>query len=198
MLSLYIHYRYFTGVFVAQLALATPSSIPGSLCKSVNHFLTEFLATATYEQIRDSEIKHWYVWQTFVPYVKLAYFANPAHHQLSTDIRTMQTLSLRLIIFGLQNMLGREKHREVLVQENLLDYVVCMPWFVPEPLKQQARDLVAMLASSPDINMQPPRLLSVTKALLAKSCPGLGLEKVVKLSAGEIATQLLPNTEKLP
>ena len=193
-------HRYFTGVFIAQLALASPLCITTTkLCsKSVNHFMSQFLEAATFEQIREAEIKHWYVWQTFMPYVKLAYVPDPTHHQLTTsDLRTTQILSLQLIIFSLQNMLGRPKHREVLVQESLLDYITCMPWFVPQPLKQQAKDLVAMLANFPDVNMQPPQLLSIAKASLAKSCPGLGLEKVVRLSAGEIATELLPEANKL-
>ena len=174
---------------MAQLALASPQSIPNSLCKSVNHFLRGFLDIATYQQIRDAEIKHWYVWQTFIPYVKLAYLPDPPN--LSSDLRSMQALSLKLTIFSLQNMLGRSKHCEVLVEENLLDYITCMPWFVPEPLKQQAKELVLMLANYPDVNMQPPKLLSIAKASLAKTCPGLGLEKVTRLSAGEIATELL-------
>ena len=108
---------------------------------------------------------------------------------LTSGLRTMQMLSLRLIIFSLQNMLGRSKHREVLLQECLLDYVVSMPWFVPHPLKQQAKDLVLMLAAFPEVNMQPPQLLSIAKASLAKT--RLGLEKVMKLSAGEVATEML-------
>lgn len=175
-------------VFFAQIALVSPQCIPKTLCKSVNHLMSQFLESTTYEQIRDCEIKHWYVWQTFMPYVKLAFIPNTI--ELTKDQRTMQILSLRLIIFGLQNMLGRSKHREVLLQENLLDYIVSMPWFVPDPLKQQAKELVLMLAGYPDVMMQPPRLLSITKASIAKT--HLGLEKVVNLSAGEIATKVLP------
>ena len=155
--------------------------------------MSQFLETTTYEQIRDGEVKHWYVWQTFMPYVKLAFIPNSAEPP-TKDLITLQMLSLKLIIFGLQNMLGRSKHREVLLHERLLDYVVCMPWFVPESLKQQARDLVMMLASFPETNMQPPQLLNISKASLAKG--HLGLENVVELSAGEIATKMLPEREK--
>ena len=128
-----------------------------------------------------------------MPYVKLAFIPDEAE-TLTNDFRTMQDLSLRLTIFSLQNMLGRSKHREVLLQERLLDYVVCMPWFVPQSLKQQAKDLVLMLAAFPEMNMQPPSLLSISKAYLAKA--HLGLEKVVKLSAGEIATEVLPDRDE--
>ena len=155
--------------------------------------MSEFLETTTYQQIREAEIKHWYVWQTFMPYVKLAFIPDTVE-PLTNDFRTMQSLSLQLTIFSLQNMLGRSKHREVLLQEQLLDYVVCMPWFVPQHLRQQAKDLVLMLATFPEVNMQPPSLLSITKASLARA--HLGLEKVVKLSAGEIATEVLPDKEE--
>ena len=173
-------------VFIAQIALVSPQCIPKTLCKPVNHLMSQFLESTTYEKIRDCEIENRYVWQTFMPYVKLAFIPNTI--ELTRDQRTMQILSLRLIIFSLQNMLGRSKHREVL-QENLLDYIVSMPWFVPDPLKQQAKELVLMLAGYPDVTMQPPRLLSITKASIAKT--HLGLEKVVNLSAGEIATEVL-------
>jgi hypothetical protein len=184
--------RYFTVVFIAQLALVSPSHIPKSLCKSASLYMSEFLESTTYEQIREAEIEHWYVWQTFMPYVKLAYVPERVH-PLSEDLKTLRRLSLQVVIFGLQNMLGRSKHREVLVQENLLDYVVCMPWFVPPPLKQQAKGLVLMLTGYSDINMQPPQLLSIAKASVAKA--HLGLEKVAKLSAGEIATEVFHRIE---
>ena len=170
----------------------SPQCIPRSVCKIINHHMSDFLETTTYEQTREAEIEHWYVWQTFMPYVKLA-FAPDTVNLLTSDLQLMQTLSLKLTIYSLQNMLGRAKHREVLLQEGLLDYVVSMPWFVPGPLKQQARDLVQMLAAYPELNMQPPALLSISKACLAKA--HLGLEKVVKLSAGEIATELWPEKE---
>lgn len=180
--------RYFSVVFFAQIAIVSPQCIPKVQCKSVNHLMSQFLETNTYEKIRDCEIKHWYVWQTLMPYVKLAFTPNAT--ELTKDQRTMQLLSLRVVIFSLQNMLGRSKHREVLLQENLLDYIVSMPWFVPDLLKQQAKELVVMLGGYPDVTMQPPRLLSITKASIAKS--HLGLEKVVNCSAGEIATEVLP------
>ena len=81
------------------------------------------------------------------------------------------------------------------MEENLVDYVVCMPWSVPEQLKQQACDLVTMLGSFPDMRMQPPQLLNIAKASLAKTFPELGLEGAMKLTAGEIATKLLPDTD---
>lgn len=176
-------------MFIAQVALVSPHSIPESRRNIINRYtLEQFFETATYEQIREAEVKNWYVWQTFMPYVKLAYVPD-AIRPLTNELRTMQMLSLKLIIFSLQNMLGRAKHREVLVQENLLDYVVCMPWFVPQPLKQQAQDLVLMLTNFPDVNMQPPKLLSITRACLAKAY--LGLDRAVELSAGEIAAKIL-------
>ena len=180
-------------IFMAQLALVSPHHIPVTLCKAINHYMSDFLQTSTYIQTREAEVEHWYVWQTFMPYVKLAFLPETAQ-PLSNDLRTMQTLSLQLIIFSLQNMLGRAKHREVLLEEGILDYIICMPWFVPQSLKQQARDLVQMLAIYPELNMQPPALLSITKACIAKA--HLGLEKAVELSAGEIATELLPQADQ--
>ena len=179
-------------MFLAQVALVSPHCIPNTLCTPLNHLMSGFLKTATYEQIREGEVKHWYVWQTFMPYVKLA-FVPIASGPLSHEMRTLQTLSLELIVFSLQNMLGRPNHRKVLLQENLLDYIVCMPWFVPEPVKPRVQELVQMLASYPDMNMQPPTLLCGARAILAKA--HFGLEKAVALSVGEIVTKILPIVE---
>ena len=183
-------------MFIAQLALVSPHCIPEMRRHFINRYMLEqFFETVTYEEVRDAEIKNWYVWQKFMPTVKLAYVPDAVTPPPTDEVRRMQLLSLRLVIFSLQNMLGRTKHRQVLLEEGLLDYVVCMPWFVPpsRPLKRQAQDLVSMLANFPDVDMQPPSLLSIARACLAKA--HFGLESATTLSAGEISAKLLPEAQ---
>ena len=93
-------------------------------------------------------------------------------------------MSLQLAIFTLQNLLGREDHRQILLKEGLLDFVICMPQYVPPSLRPQAEELVQMVVSSPDIPEGPPKLLNLVKARLAKM--HFGLEEILSLSVGEI------------
>ena len=193
----YTLHRYFTLMFFAQVALVSPHCIPSTLHTPVKHLMSDFLKTAEPEQIREGEVKHWYVWQTFMPYVKLAYLPTTttthSRRMLPQDNNTsLQTLSLELIVLSLQNMLGRSNHREVLLLEELLDYVVCLPWFVPEAVRPRAQELVNALANCSDVSVGPPQLLSISKAVIAQTQTCLGLKEVMELPVGEITKTLLP------
>ena len=153
----------------------------------------EFLQTASCQAIMESETKLWFVWSTFLPYVKLLYLpdmeASRRERACSETMRSLHTLSLCMILLGLQNMLGRDNHREVLVQEKLEDYVTCLPSHLPPGmLREQARELVRIVGSG-GMQLQPPRLVNLVKAKLAKL--HFGLEPVLCRSVGELVNQLL-------
>lgn len=187
MLSSSLFLSYFTQIFLSQLILVSPFHISPDLYQPVQEFMEEFLNKVDHRTIMEGEIKRWYVWSTFVPYVKLIYIPKSPQPE---PMQRLQLLSLRTVVLGLHNMLGRANHREVLVKEDLLDYVLCMPSHVPEPVRAPSMELVAMLASCGDLQIQPPRLTSVVKAGLAKM--HLGLEKVLRLSVGEIISETWP------
>lgn len=151
--------------------------------------MRDFLNSTSYETIKDGEIKHWYVWSTFMPYVKLLYLPNCP---LPKDgmMRKLQLYSLEMILFGLKNMLSRPNHRAVLEKEGLIDYITCCPDHVPETLKSQAKELVQLVTFDSDIHQQPPKLDNIVKAHLAKM--HFGLEQILSLSVSEIVTDLLP------
>ena len=155
--------------------------------------MESFLQANSYKNIREVEISLGYYSSIFTPYVKLAYIPN-APQGGGTSVGKLQFVSLQLAIFALQNWLGREDHREVLLKEGLLDFVICMPQYVPSSLRPQAEELVQMVVSSPDIPEGPPKLLNLVKARLAKMY--FGLEQVLSLSVGEImaSTYLLSST----
>ena len=170
-------------VFLAQVSMVSPQYIPQEYQKQIINEMDSLLQATDYETIMQYEVKHWYVWATFLPYVKLAYVPNT---QTEGPLQKLQLLSLEVIIFALQNMLGRENHREFLMKEGLLDFVTCMPQYVPPSLKSRTTKLVQMVASSPDVPEGPPKLLNLVKARLAKM--NCGLEKVLSLSVSEIIT----------
>ncbi len=101
----------------------------------------------------------------------------------------LHTLSLHTALLSLQNMLGRDFHREVLVKESLEDFVTCMPAYLPPgPLRSQAEELVQVVGGGV-LQLQPPKLINLVKAKLAKI--HFGLPQVLNMTAGEIINQLM-------
>ena len=165
------------------MCLISPQCISSDLCVDITGKIELFLQANSYEKIREEEISFGCGCSIFIPYVKLAYIPNAPGAE-ETSVGKLQLVSLKLAIFTLQNWLSQEDHRQILLKEGLLDFVVCMPQYVPPSLRPQAEELVQMVVSSPDIPEGPPKLLNLVKARLAKM--HFGLEEILSLSAGEI------------
>ena len=167
-----------------QVCLISPHCLESDqLVCAITKKIDLFLRNNSYEGIRDAETNlEDFTCLLFIPYVKLAYIPNAPQTE-NTSIGKLQLVSLQLAIFALRNMLSREDHRQILLKEGLLDFVVCMPQYVPPSLRPQAEELVQMVASSPDIPEGPPKLLNLVKARLAKTY--FGLEQVLSLSVSE-------------
>lgn len=182
---------YYTQVFLAQVILTSPHHLPtNNLLGRILIFMEDFLKIATYETLREGEIKHWYVWSTFLPYIKLMYFPEPPH-EASDTMNRLHMLSLQTALLSLQNMLGRDNHKEVLLKECLEDYITCMPAYLPSALRSQAEELVRVVSSG-NVQLQPPSLVNLVKAKLAKL--HFGLVRVVSMSVGEIINEVMPST----
>ena len=143
--------------------------------KEINSLLTKFV-----QETQPSEIATVtdgsYHWAIFLPYVKLVYLPF-----CGSDV---QSVALQTIIIALHSMLDREIHRDVLIREGLVDYITCMPWYTTGAAEQRARALVRMVQQAPDVDLQPPSLLNIAKAYVAKNF--CGLQTVVHLSVPEI------------
>ena len=104
----------------------------------------------------------------------------------------VQSVALQTIIIALHIMLDRKVHRNVLIREGLMDYITCMPWYTTGAAEQRARALMRMVQQAPDVDLQPPSLLNIAKACVAKNF--CGLQTVVHFSVPEI----LQNATKSP
>ena len=171
-----------------QVCLISPQYIDSDQYGDITRKIESFLLSYSYDEIREAECSNLYRCSIFMPYVKLAYIPNSPQAE-GTSVGKLQLVSLQLTIFSLQNWLGLENHREVLLKEGLLDFVICMPQYVPPSLRPQAEELVQMVVSSPDIPEGPPKLLNLVKARLAKMY--FGLEEILSLSVGEIVASKL-------
>ena len=167
---------------VIQVYLISPHCLESDqLIYTITKKIELFLQNNTHEKIRDAETNlEDFTCLLFIPYVKLAYIPNAPQAE-NTSVGELQLVSLRLAIFALQNMLSRRDHRQILLKEGLVDFVICMPQYVPPSSRPQAEELVV---SSPDIPEGPPNLLNLVKARLAKM--HFGLEQVLSLSVSKI------------
>lgn len=89
---------------------------------------------------------------------------------------TLRKLFLQCVevgIISLQNMMCGEETRKVLEDEEMGDFVVCLPWFLPSGSKPQLRacELVKSLANF--VKLEPPSLANIARAKLAADTFGL-------------------------
>ncbi len=164
-------HRYFATMFFAQLVSCSLEHLPHTSRGRISVFMEDFLQTADYKEVRKHEVVNGYIWSTLVPFIKLVYLPHRPAGDTGvgdgTTLRKLQELCIEAGVFSLQNMLSGEEARGVLVEEGLVEYVTCMPWNIPEGLvaRGRARDLVAQQCQK--LQLQPPRLSSLSRAKLA-------------------------------
>ena len=171
-------------MLLAQLVLMSLKEIPPSLYQPILSFMEEFLQTPNYIEVTMQELKKTFVWTTFLPYVRLLYTQNEETELASA----LKLCSLEIVLLGLHSMLRRENHCRVILNEGLVDYIVCLPSHVPETLRSKARGLIQLLSSEGNITVHPPRLINLAKAKLAKMY--FGLEFVLSTPVSEIVNKI--------
>ena len=85
-------------------------------------------------------------------------------------------------------MSATENHRSVMVKERLVDFIICLPWYVSIEIQERAREVVAMIREAPDVLYEPPSLLNMAKGAVSKYF--CGLDDVMRLSVPELALKL--------
>ena len=173
-------------VFLAQIILVSPQLIPKDLQQQIHDFMADFLQNATYQDIMEREIELEYIYVTIIPYVKLLYLRIPS--STISRLERLHMLSLQTILMSLQNVLGRESHIKILLREGLEDFITCSPSYVPESLKPQAKEMVQIVGSG--MQLQPPKLVNLAKAKLAKMY--FGLESVMNTTVGDLISTVSP------
>ncbi len=148
--------------------------------------MADFLQNVTYQDIMEREIKQNFFSSTLVPHVKLLYL--PSSSRSISGLERLHMLSLQTILLSLQNMLGRGDHIKILLSEELEDFITCSPSYVPESLKPQANKMVQIVGSG--MQLQPPKLVNLAKAKLAKMY--FGLESVMNTTVGDLISTVSP------
>lgn len=174
------HFRSYTGVIFAQIILASPSVISKVYHAQIFALMGKVLQDVKAWEVRQYEEKEGLVWGAFMPYMKFLYL--PIKPTAGNVAPELQLFCLNIILHALENALGRTIHIDILVKEGLLDYIICIPWHLPVMIRDSARAVIAEL--SKHLQIQPPKLSILAKAMLAKNFFGLGA--VMSSSIAEI------------
>lgn len=111
-----------------------------------------------------------------------------ASHSKHRDLESLKQASLNTILFFLLTKVTRECHCKVLQEEDLVDFVTCLPWHVGVASRERAEQVVWELNTH--LKLQPPRLFNLAKVVLARM--HFGLEKTVTIhSPMELAREML-------
>lgn len=178
--------RYFASLLLAQVLTSSIQLVSKDTLPRLYWLIQEFVNEADPTMLHDHEQANGYVWSTIRPHLNLAYFpinSKPNHYYVYSGGRNDVTytiyfrkLYLQCIevgVISLQNMLLGEETRQVLQTEGLVDFVVCMPWYLPSGSKPQIRawDLVRSLSTF--VKLEPPSLANIARAKLAADIFGL-------------------------
>ena len=180
--------RCYTGLALAQLVIPSLHLIPIDLHAPIEKLMSQTLSVLSLTKLKEHDEEEGLVWCTLLPYIKLLYL-QPDRRRVDCEMTptacSIVALSTDMLLFCFHTALLREVHQKLIVKEKLVDYVVCLPWIVPSRSRPRARELVADLATS--IGVDPPRLLTLAKATLAKQCQQ-GLDDVLGLSTARDIT----------
>ena len=152
---------------------------PESLLQKVI-VLMERICNTNPVAIRAYEIKDGLEWETCMPFVNYLYSPVKESVKYSKSLfMKLHHLGTEVLLHALQTAVGRNTRLKTIIREGLLDYIVVLPWHMPESSRGRARDLVQDVGKS--IRIELPSLCSLAKAKLAKE--SLGLKKVLEMES---------------
>ena len=201
--------RYFGSLLFAQILTRSLELVPKAILPKIYFFMESFLTWADPKTLHSHEAANGYIWSTVRPHINLVYFPINTHkhsnavnvdimetdeitiraplqecvrqlmHELTTETIHMQCIEMGVV--SLQNMVKGEAVRQVLRDEGLIDFVVCMPWFLPAASRAQLRARALVSELSRCMKLQPPSLVNITRAKLAAT--KFGLDRILKTNS---------------
>ena len=147
--------------------------------------LMERVCDSNPADVRTYEMDKGFTWESFVPFVSYLYspvqeiYNNIRAEELKDLLMKLQDLSIKVLLHALEVAVGRKTHLKIMIKEGLLNYIVALPWHVPESSRERARNLIQEVSKLVQIGL--PSLCSLVKAKLAKE--SLGLKKVLEIES---------------
>ena len=180
---------------------------------TVVDFMKRYTTNVTYDIVQRRMQEKRYYWSTFIPFLSLCYSPEGISGTIGTSggrgqgeekervkegeggenrgvdsLADLHQLCISAGLLSMKCMCVAENAEEVIGHEGLLDYIVCIPWFVPgEEMRSSARELVELARQSLG-RLQPPSLTNIVKAFLAAHC--CGLEKTLKRDVHSVLLEM--------
>lgn len=135
-------------------------------------------------ELRAYEVEEGVYWQTFLKCVEFLYFPSSSIDVTNNfadglEIKELHQLGIGMLLHYLQSALGKNEHVEIMVEEKLVDFIIALPWNIPNFHEDKAKHVVRELAKIYPV--QPLSLSSLAKAKLAKST--WGLKKIMEIQS---------------
>jgi len=152
---------------LARLLLFSLATYPEEHKTKSAEVLSHFLSVAKAQEITNLEEKYTYNWITMLPFIEMLYTAvssDKLHRNAMVELPAAgesQQWSVCVAVVALEAEMGRKCNRELVVRQGLLDFIVCLPWGVP-----QCQNVVQLFAG--DQKLPVPKLASIAKAKLAR------------------------------
>ena len=185
------YYRYCTALQISMLCASRHSFTTQYL--QINKLMEQFLSEANANEIHTYERELGYVLNKYIPYLRVAYM--PYHAKKTVQAcgsdpryRNLQMMCIETHVLFFQVILIGERERKRMVDQKLMDYVICLPSVLPagSRAQQRAKDLVSMLGK--EMHIQPPSLISMARARIAVT--HFGLDRVLKASVQELLSEV--------
>ena len=158
-------------VALARLVLLSSGVVPDHFQSRITKLLNSFLAkakTAGSNSIVAAEEKLQCNWLTMVPFIDV--FMVPLHavgHDQYVGILSITQASLSIMMFALTIEMSRKCNRELVIRQGLLDFIVSLPWSIPDRWRESSKSVV--VAFQTDVRYLPvPKLYSIAAACAAK------------------------------
>lgn len=141
--------------------------------------MQNYMSSITYSVIQQRMQEKRYYWSTFIPFLSLCYSPQSTRTINSTRLipRDLHSLCIQAGLLSMKCMCIAENAEEVINHEGLLDYVMCVSWFMPDEEETVSATELVVLAQQA-LHPQPPSLTNIVKAYLASHL--CGLEKTLK------------------
>ena len=126
--------------------------------------------------VQNYESNEEFFWGSTLPALTSLYRPDDGQEGYSLVFKKVIRLCTLTLLHTLQIILGHQSKLIVLLNEDLYDYVMSLPWIVPSQCSGKAKEVVKEVGKL--IQMEPLPLLSLAKAKLAKT--EYGLHRVLK------------------
>ena len=156
---------------LARLVLHSSGVIPDRFQSKIIKLLDSFLAKAKAagsNSIAAAEQKLQCNWLTMIPFIDV--FMVPlraASHDQHVGIPSIKQSSLSIVMFALTVEMSRKCNRELVIRQGLLDFIVSLPWSIPDKWKENSKTVVVKFQK--DFRYLPvPKLYSIAAACAAR------------------------------